>query len=289
MKISILGSESFLAKNLIHYIKENNRDIIIYGYDFCDDGLADNYCKIDFSSVNSIRKVKFDVDAVLIFMGRTGNVNSFNEYESFITVNEIYLLNIFKCYSEQKYRPRIIYPGSRLLFAESKDKINECSKIYPKSVYAVTKLTSELYLNIYKHMFGLDYVILRICTPYGSLIDSNGSYGTFEIFYNQAIREHRITVFGDGSQTKTYTQMIDICKAFLLLIQSEKIKFTDYNLGGQALSLNDVASYLADQNGAEVVHISWPNDYKAVDGGTVIFDSTRFDKEFNMSYHKVIE
>lgn len=287
-KVSIIGSKSFLAKNLIQYLGEYPDQYELYLYDWDESDCSDNYTKIDFSQLEDVRRIRYDVDAVFVFIGRSGGVQGFDDYPSFIEVNEVFFLNILTCCCEQAARPRIIYPGTRLIYKESEYPIPEDSQLNPRSVYAVTKIACENYLRIYKDTYGLDYVILRICTPYGTLVESKGNYGTFEIFWNQALNEKRITVFGDGNQRKTYTQMVDICEAFKRLIDAEIIRHESYNLGGQDLTINEVVKIIAQESNSDIIHIPWPELYKASDGGTVVFDSSRFDKEFGMTYHSII-
>ncbi len=287
-RITIIGSNSFIAQNLITYLKQSPNSYEFFLYDVTEESPNDNYTRIDFDNIDDLKRIRYDVDSILIFTGRTGGVQGFDDYSSFIQINEIYFLSILNSYIEQSNRPRIIYPGSRLIFADSSESIKETSELRPKSIYAVTKLACENYLKVYKDTFGLDFVVLRICTPYGTLIKSKGSYGTFEIFWNQALTEKKITIFGDGNQRKTYTQMIDICEAFRRLIEADHLKYDNYNLGGQSLSINDVASEIAKDSGAEIVHVSWPDIYKATDGGSVVFNSDRFDNEFEMEYHSII-
>lgn len=290
-KIAVIGSESFLARNLMKYIKINYNNLYeIYCYDNYEvSNTGFPYQKIDLGLKEDIKKINFNVDVIFIFVGRTGTTNGFNEFESFINVNEVYLLNILKHYVDSESKARIIYPGSRLIFkSNEKEKINEESEIELRSIYAINKYAAEAYLNIYKTNFGVQYVVLRICTPYGSLLEDNtGNYGTFDIFTKQIKEKNKITIFGDGNIKKTYTDIKDICQAFVYLINADVIKYHTYNLGGQRLSLNDIAYTIADQSTAKIEHITWPDNAKNVDGGTVIFDSVRFDKEFSMKYHSI--
>lgn len=287
-KISIIGSESFLAKNFINYISKNE-EYQVYCYDFIEKSDNEHYLQIDFSDKESVSKINFDVDSIIVFIGKTGTVNGFSDYELFIKINEIFLLNILDCYVKKSSNARIIYPSTRLIFKASDIPVNENSERELKSVYAITKSAAESYLELYNHTYNLKYTILRICTPYGSLIDNKGNYGTFEIFYNQAKEKGIITIFGDGNQEKTYTQIEDICEAFTLIINKEEITQKSYNLGGQKLSINNVADSIARKFEASIEHVEWPTEYKSVDGGSVVFDSKRFDNEFNMSYRPVID
>ena len=290
-KIAIIGSESFLSRNLIKYLKKYYNDSFdIFCYDFVEKSKSKDciYKQIDFANSESVSKIDFKVDAVLCFIGKTGTINGFLDFESFITVNEIYFLRILNEYVKQKSSARFLYPSSRLLFKSNNyRKIDENGDREKKSIYAVTKQAAEDYLYLYNQVYGLDYTILRICTPFGSIIDNDGSYGTFEIFRNQAKKNGIVTIFGDGLDKKTYTDIRDICDAFYRLITADTIMNRDYNLGGQTFSMNDAVSLIVRDLNPMIIHTPWPKEYLLVDGGTVVFDSSRFDKEFNMQYRMI--
>lgn len=291
-KIAIIGSESFLARNLLFYIHKNfgpeQYEIKLYDFKEKSQNLNEQYLRIDFSDIGMIRQIDFNVDYIFVFTGKTGTVTGFYEFEQFIRINEVYLLNFLKTYVESNSKARIIYPSTRLIFRECADAlISEDDRIELKSVYAVTKYASEQYLKIYKNVYNINYVILRICTPIGTLLPDYGNYGTFEIFKKQAIQQGKIIVYGDGLQRKTFTKMEDICKAFLLLTK-DRLQRNDYNLGGQALTLLDIASAIAKEYDVPIIHMAWPDMDAKVDGGSVVFDSKRFDREFAMEYSEII-
>lgn len=290
-RIALIGSGSFLARNFIKYSIENKLDYKFELYDYCerDEWPQFSFTKINFENQNEVEQIDFSVDILMIFIGKTGTTAGFDDYKEFINVNEIMLINILKAYINANSNARIIYPSSRLMFkSDENHKINESSERECKSIYAITKQAAEEYLKIYKESFGVNSVVIRICTPIGTLLDDFGNYGTFEIFKNQAIEKHEIIVFGDGHQKKTFTSMMDICKAFSLVIESVRIQYFDYNLGGQELSLLDIANQIAEEYDVPIKHTPWPEIYKKVDGGSVVFDSSRFDDEFKMSYTNII-
>ena len=288
-KISIIGANSFLARNFIQYCKNNGLLYNFYLYDrkrIID--LKDSMV-VDFNDLNSINSINYDVDVIIVFVGRTGVLSSINDYSNYISVNELLFLNLFTVYINKKSNAKIIYPSSRLMYKSNEcSKISEESQIECKSVYAITKFASENYLKVFGNLYGLKYNILRICSTFSTLIENNGNYGTFEILENQAINKGEIVLFGDGNQKKTFTHLNDICLAFNKLIETKETLYSDYNLGGQELTMNEVAEYIAKKHNVGIKHIDWPKDYYAVDGGTVVFDSTRFDTEFNMEYQKIV-
>ena len=97
-KISIIGSESFLARNLVSYIESHGLNYEIFLYDCCEKCSlgGHEYKKIDFSDYNDLRNIRLDVEFVFVFIGLTGTVSGFNQYDKFIDVNEKYFLHILK-------------------------------------------------------------------------------------------------------------------------------------------------------------------------------------------------
>ena len=290
-RIAIIGAGSFLARNFITYCIKNHRNYKFELYDHVErkDFLQFPFKRIDFKDFYSVSTINFDVDSVMIFVGKTGTINGFHDYQQFVEANEILLLNILRAYVESKTNALIIYPSTRLIFkSDEKQKISEDSPHEFKSIYAITKYAAENYLKLYSEIYDFSYVIIRICTPIGTLLKDFGSYGTFEIFKKQALDNKEVTVFGDGKQKKTFTIMSDICKAFSLIIDKGETEYREYNLGGQELQLIDIAKSIASEYHVGIKHIEWPELNKKVDGGSVVFDSSRFDKEFGMNYVKLL-
>jgi len=75
IKIAILGSNSFIARNMIHYINhfyQNRFDLLLYDYqDVHFDG-ADNYHTFNLMDYTSFSKDIYDCDLIYLFSGKTG-------------------------------------------------------------------------------------------------------------------------------------------------------------------------------------------------------------------------
>lgn len=292
IKIAILGANSFLARNLYKYLitKANFNASNIFLYDKDDyfiDG-ATNYNKIDFFDANSIKEINFQCEAIYLFIGKTGTANGFSDYTSFINVNEIALLNILTIYVEKKSTSKIIYPSTRLIYrGDSGSKVNEDAEKHFNSIYAITKFASESYLELYSNMFGLKYCILRICTPYGTLLADDGNYGTFEFFTSQAKAGKNVTVYGDGGITKTYTHIEDICYIMSKCSFLDILTNCTYNVGGDSKSLQEIGKIIADKHGVGVDNVEWPELAKKVDAGSTILDSSKLDAIIHFEYRKI--
>ena len=285
-KIAIVGSNSFLAKNLAFYLKSKANepcDLLLYDVQPATITSPAGYKQLDFEDPASLDAVDCSVDAVYFFTGLTGTKKSMERYADFVKVNELYLLNFLDAYKRKGGIAKIIYPSSRLMYASSDEPLSEDAKKSFRSIYAVGKYAAENYLEVFANLYGIKSCVLRICVPFGSLIPDSPSYGTYEFFTEQARAGKNITVFGDGSSTRTFTHMEDICKALHLVAKNDAC-IGVFNLGGRQKSLGEVAKEIAAQYGVGVDFVPFPKEDARFEVPRSVFDSSRLDKLLGLSY-----
>ena len=113
--------------------------------------------------------------------------------------------------------------------------VDETHPTAPICHYGVSKVTLERYLFLYKHLYGLNYTVMRYPNVYGPRQNPHGEAGVFAIFALQMLRGDRPTIFGDGSKTRDYVFIDDIVNANLTLL--EKGDGETLNLGwGEPIS-----------------------------------------------------
>ena len=81
--------------------------------------------------------------------------------------------------------------------------LDEDAECVPYSPYAQSKMAAELYLELYRRLYGVESVALRLANIYGPRQDPYGEAGVIAIF-SAALHEGRQpTVFGPGSRPAT--------------------------------------------------------------------------------------
>jgi UDP-glucose 4-epimerase len=81
----------------------------------------------------------------------------------------------------------------------------------PEDPYGVSKYAVELDLNAAHEMFGTRYIIFRPHNVYGERQNIADKYrNVIGIFMNQLLRGQRMTVFGDGLQTRAFSHIDDV-------------------------------------------------------------------------------
>ncbi|MEE6136607.1 GDP-mannose 4,6-dehydratase [Mycobacterium sp. 050128] len=85
----------------------------------------------------------------------------------------------------------------------------------PASPYAAGKVAGEIYLNTFRHLYGLDCSHIAPANVYGPRQDPHGEAGVVAIFAQALLSGKPTKVFGDGSKTRDYVFVDDVVDAFV--------------------------------------------------------------------------
>lgn len=107
--------------------------------------------------------------------------------------------------------------------------------------YAASKLMDEFMSLAYYRTMGLKVTLARLFNTVGPR--QTGTYGmVIPRFVSQALRNEPLKVYGDGSQTRTFTYVKDVVWALMRLIEKEEALGQVYNIGGtEEVSILDLA------------------------------------------------
>lgn len=278
-KIAVLGANGYIARNLVYVLQRDYPDyeLFLYGIEPVSTDHHDNYVMVDMTSSESVRKIDFSCDVMFMLVGRTGTLNGFDQYDSFIDLNERTLLNLLNEYRRQGSAARIVFPSTRLVYRGKPGPQKEDAEKEFRTVYAINKYACEQYLEQFHRVFNVQYTILRICVPYGTLIEDASSYGTAEFMLGKATRGENITLYGDGAMRRTLTFMGDLCATMIKAALSEKCANDVFNIGGEDYSLKEMAELIAEKYGVGVEYIPWPELSYKIESGDTVFDSAKLD------------
>jgi UDP-glucose 4-epimerase len=85
----------------------------------------------------------------------------------------------------------------------------------PASPYAASKVAGEIYLNTFRHLYGMDCSHVAPSNVYGPRQDPHGEAGVVAIFINALLAGEPTTVFGEGGNTRDYVYVGDVVDAFV--------------------------------------------------------------------------
>ena len=116
--------------------------------------------------------------------------------------------------------------------------------------YAASKLIDEFFAIAYCRMNALEVVITRLFNTVGPR--QTGAYGmVIPRLVQQALKNEPLTVYGDGSQTRTFTHVKDGVRALVSLMNTQSAIGETFNIGGiQEISIKDLAQKIIDITGS---------------------------------------
>jgi dTDP-glucose 4,6-dehydratase len=132
--------------------------------------------------------------------------------------------------------------------------------IGPRGVYDESKRYGEAMTMAYHRQQGVDTAIARIFNTYGPRMRPNDGRAV-PTFLRQAMADKPLTVFGDGSQTRSFCYVDDLIEGLVRLAVSGE--HTPVNLGNPAeLSLRELAEVVIEVTGSKstIVHEALPID-----------------------------
>jgi dTDP-glucose 4,6-dehydratase len=91
--------------------------------------------------------------------------------------------------------------------------------IGPRGVYDEAKRYAEALTMAYYRQQGVDTAIVRIFNTYGPRMRPNDGRA-IPTFLSQALADRPVTVFGDGSQTRSFCYVDDLVRGLVLLVES---------------------------------------------------------------------
>jgi dTDP-glucose 4,6-dehydratase len=130
----------------------------------------------------------------------------------------------------------------------------------PRGVYDEAKRFAEAMTMAYHRYHGVNTKIVRIFNTYGPRMRLNDGRAV-PAFMSQALRHEDVTVFGDGSQTRSFTYITDLVDGIIRLMLSEVND--PVNIGNpREMTILDIARTIIKMTGSKsrIIHKELPTD-----------------------------
>ena len=114
----------------------------------------------------------------------------------------------------------------------------------PVSYYGVSKLAGERYAKVFQHLYDMDTTILRYFHVYGPRQDWGPYGGVIPIFIYAILNGRHPTIFGDGTQERSFTYVKDIANINMFVAVTPETKGEAYNC---ASGINITLQSMCDQ------------------------------------------
>ncbi len=150
--------------------------------------------------------------------------------------------------------------GDPLVSPQPEEYWGNVNPVGPRGVYDEAKRFQEAMTMAYHNVHGLDTRIVRIFNTYGPRMRLNDGRA-LPTFIAQALRGEDLTVFGDGSQTRSFCYVLDQIEGIFRLLLSDYTQ--PMNIGNpDELTINDMAREIIALTGnqSKIRYVSLPID-----------------------------
>jgi len=138
----------------------------------------------------------------------------------------------------KKYKARLLFTSTSEIYGESQiiptpENYNgNVNTLGIRGCYDEAKRAGEATCIAYMRQHGVDVRIVRIFNTYGPRMRADGYYGrVVPRFISQALHNEPITIFGDGSQTRSFCYVTDQIEGQLRFLASDGLKGEVINIG----------------------------------------------------------
>lgn len=265
-RILVTGGAGFIGSNFCN-INKDQYDITALDNLFLGDAKNLNE-EIKFIQGDACKKEDLNkvgpVDYVIhlagtssapMFMG-DGIINGYvNSIQSFITVLE---------WARENGVKKVLFASTSSLYGNNPLPLLETQQVTPINHYAVTKRAYEHMARCYNKVYSeMDIIGFRFMSVYGPNEEAKGKFANLiSQFCWDFARKKVPVIYGDGSQTRDFTNVRDVVQGLTKAIQLEKkLGVEVFNIGtGRATSVQEIAETLekAFDNGIKAKNIENP-------------------------------
>ena len=141
---------------------------------------------------------------------------------------------------------RIVFASSSSVYGEPRSlPYDEDHPTTPISPYGVSKLAAENYVRVYGDLYDLSTVALRYFTVYGPRMRPNMAISNF---VSRCMNDEPPVVYGDGSQTRDFTNIDDVVRANAKLLETDAADGEIMNIGStDNVSVATLAEVIRDE------------------------------------------
>jgi CDP-paratose 2-epimerase len=314
MKILVTGGCGFVGTNLCLFFKKKKFKIFsldnlskigsTYNYNILKKNKIKNY-KIDIKDYKKIIKLpKFDL--IIDCCAEAAVEISKKDIDRVVNTNLIGTLNILKKAKQDKTKI-IFLSSSRVYSIESinklvsinkkikrpfisKFKINEkFNTTEPKSIYGLTKLASEMFIQEFSYAFGIKYLINRCGVISGPLQFGKVDQGFLSLWVWRHIIKKKLNYIGyggHGNQIRDVIHILDLCELIEKQIKNMNKKYNlTFTVGGSNKSFTSLKNLtkICEKITNNKIKISKKPKTSIYDIPYYVSDNTSVSKTYNWS------
>lgn len=269
-KTLVTGGAGFIGSHLCKKLIDLDKKVICLDNMFTGtyDNIGELYSNPNFEFINAnvIHPLQLDVDEIYNLACPASPIQY--QYDPIMTTKTSFLgaLNVLDLAKRNGVKvlqasTSEIY-GDPLVHPQTEDYRGNVNTIGPRACYDEGKRVAETLFSDYRRLYGVDTKIVRIFNTYGPhMLENDGR--VVSNFIMQALGGKPLTIYGDGSQTRSFCYVDDLVNGLIAMMETDSKVFGPINLGNpKEMTVLELAEMIIQKTGSnsEIVFDKLPED-----------------------------
>ncbi len=244
--VLVTGGCGFVGSNLIAMLRMRGHDITILdnfsrgSLGYLDDKLAYTVIEGDIRDEVSVTSAAAGKDAIIHLAAFGSVVESVVSPEENFSVNVGGTLTVLNVARRLGTANVVFASTGGALIGNATPPVNEQSVPRPISPYGASKLAAEGYCCAFANSYDLSVTALRFANVVGPV--SWHKKGAVTAFFKALLDDNPISIYGDGSATRDFLYVTDLCHGIIAAMEKRLPGFHVYHLSsGREVSIRKLA------------------------------------------------
>jgi dTDP-glucose 4,6-dehydratase len=260
-RVLVTGADGFMGSHLTEKLLDLGAEVSVFvryvsgktGYNLKNISHLENRVNIiagDISSQDSINLIKQNDPEIIFHLAALAYVNfSFEHPMEVMKANLGGTLNVLEAARSLNVKHIVITSSSEVYGPAQTETIDENHPLNPTSPYAASKAAADRYAFSYWKTYGLPISIIRPFNTYGP----RHTYDVIPKFIRMVLEGKPPTIYGTGEQSRDFTYVSDMIRAFLFMGSSKNAIGEVVNFGtGKDVKIKDLAYKIIHITGSDL-------------------------------------
>ncbi len=259
MRILVTGGAGFIGSHLCDKFTSAGHTVICFD-NFLNGNLTNvrhlldlrnfKLIKGDVRDENLLKEVMRDVNVVFHMAAQIHVDRSYVEPRLTYDINVMGTQNILETARLHDIDKVVLASTSEVYGSAQYAPIDENHPLNAPHPYGASKIAADRMCYAYIQTYGMNISIVRMFNAYGPRQQDLGYGGVISIFTRRVLNDMPPIIYGDGLQTRDYTYIADVVKAFDLVLNQEEPMTGPINFGnGREETILDIANRIIEACG----------------------------------------